>query len=435
MANTYKALSTVTVGAGGAASMSFTNIPQTYTDLVLKVSPRNTGSGAGDSTFLVEFNGSSSSYSGRSLYSNGSAVSGFGESTPEGYGNVVGTWTGNMYGNNEIYISNYTSGNYKAFSIDGAGENNAVRADISAGAFLWSNTSPITSIIVKSYAAFTFAQYTTATLYGVFNADVSTAPATPTIGTATAGTNTDASITFTGVSNAASYTMTSTPDSIAATGTTSPITVTGLTEGTSYTFKVKSNNPFGSSAESAASNSITAVTPASFEFIASTTLTSSASTITFTGLPQTYTRLQVRCVLVPTSNAASGMLFFNNDLAGGNYGAGEAYAVYNGSAFGNISLAYNNDFPFIGTSQGLYTNYGGASVIDIERYTDTSAYTTYNALSGFTYTSSESYKSEIGRYYGIWKSTAAVTRLDFLFYSGLANFAAGTVISIYGVKG
>jgi hypothetical protein len=264
----------------------------------------------------------------------------------------------------------------------------------------------------------------------------------PTIGAATdLATGGGATVAFTAPSTTVGgpifdYIATSTPDSITATGTSSPLTFSGLTVGTSYTFTVAGRNPSGLSPLSSASNSITPTAPpTSFDFIASTTLSSSASTITFTGLPQTYTRLQVRCVLVPTSNAASGMLFFNNDLAGGNYGAGEAYAVYNGSAFGNISLAYNNDFPFIGTSQGLYTNYGGASVIDIERYTDTSAYTTYNALSGFTYTSSESYKSEIGRYYGIWKSTAAVTRLDFLFYSGLANFAAGTVISIYGIKG
>lgn len=432
MANTYKALSTVTVGAGGASSIDFTNIPQTYTDLVVKISARCANAGNAAEVYL-RVNGSTGIYSSRLLYGNGTSAGSSTETTMASVGNAAGD-TASTFGNSEYYIPNYVSGNNKSVSIDGVNENNGTTAYTYLNAGLASTTSPITSIALTSNKG-NFVQYSTATLYGVFNADVSSAPATPTIGTATAGTNTDASITFTGVSNAASYTMTSTPDSIAATGTTSPITVSGLTEGTSYTFKVKSNNPFGSSAESAASNSITAVTPASFEFIASTTLGSSASTITFTGLPQTYTRLQVRCVLVPTSNNASGMLFFNNDLTTGNYGAGEAYAVYNGSAFGNISLAYNNSFPFIGTSQGVYTNYGGASVIDIERYTDTSAYTTYNALSGFTYTSSESYKSEIGRYYGIWKNTAAVTRLDFSFYSGLADFAAGTVISIYGVKG
>jgi hypothetical protein len=40
MALTYTAIKTVTVGSGGAANIDFTSIPQTYTDLVLKVSAR-----------------------------------------------------------------------------------------------------------------------------------------------------------------------------------------------------------------------------------------------------------------------------------------------------------------------------------------------------------------------------------------------------------
>jgi len=37
MANTLKKIQTVTVGSGGAASIEFTSIPQTYTDLKLVV--------------------------------------------------------------------------------------------------------------------------------------------------------------------------------------------------------------------------------------------------------------------------------------------------------------------------------------------------------------------------------------------------------------
>jgi hypothetical protein len=41
MANTYEAIATVEVGSGGAATIEFTSIPATYTDLVVKVSARN----------------------------------------------------------------------------------------------------------------------------------------------------------------------------------------------------------------------------------------------------------------------------------------------------------------------------------------------------------------------------------------------------------
>lgn len=97
-------------------------------------------------------------------------------------------------------------------------------------------------------------------------------PGAPTIGTATAGTNLCASVTFTapacaGVpSTITSYTVTSTPGSITASGAASPLTVTGLTLGTAYTFRVKATNLAGTGLCSAASNSITAalVTCATF---------------------------------------------------------------------------------------------------------------------------------------------------------------------------
>ena len=78
--------------------------------------------------------------------------------------------------------------------------------------------------------------------------------------TATAGTA-SASIAFTAVDGATSYTVLSTPDSVTATGTSSPISITGLTGGTSYTFQIRATNSVGTGAYSAASNSVTPATP------------------------------------------------------------------------------------------------------------------------------------------------------------------------------
>lgn len=96
-------------------------------------------------------------------------------------------------------------------------------------------------------------------IIGTIASSVKAAPFVPTIGTATGG-NAQASVTFTpnplGPA-ATSYTVLSTPGSITATGSSSPIVITGLTNGTSYTFQVRANNAFGSSAYSSSSNSVT----------------------------------------------------------------------------------------------------------------------------------------------------------------------------------
>ena len=90
-------------------------------------------------------------------------------------------------------------------------------------------------------------------------------PGAPTIGTATAVTSTTATVTYTAPTNlgagTVTYTATSSPGGLTGTGA-SPITVSGLTASTSYTFTVTAATPGGTSAASAASNSITTPEPA-----------------------------------------------------------------------------------------------------------------------------------------------------------------------------
>jgi hypothetical protein len=118
MANTFYNLGTITVGSGGASSIDFTSIPQTYTDLYITLSNRDSYAGHAE-TFLRFNNSASSEYDWRWIRGSGTAASSSlgssATSIPVGIqpGSAQGA---NIFGNTSIYISNYTSSNYKSLS-------------------------------------------------------------------------------------------------------------------------------------------------------------------------------------------------------------------------------------------------------------------------------------------------------------------------------
>jgi hypothetical protein len=166
MANTYTLISSVTVGSGGASSIDFTAIPQTYTDLLVKISARNDSGG----NLFVTFNSSSASFARRDLFANVPTVG-----SSNSADNFIGasndsTFTANTFSNSELYIPNYTGSTNKSYSSDTLNENNASVSNLRLLAGLWSNTSAITALSLNAGAGNNFVQYTTAYLYGISNA-------------------------------------------------------------------------------------------------------------------------------------------------------------------------------------------------------------------------------------------------------------------------
>jgi hypothetical protein len=156
-----------TVGESGASSITFSNIPQTYTDLKIVGSSRDNENG-NYNNILLSFNGSSSNLSAKLLYGYGSGAGSADSTSAINYQySTAGTATANTFSNFEIYISNYTSSNYKSMSVDGVTENNATAALTSLEAGLWSNSVAINSITFTPASSKTFQQYTTFSLYGI----------------------------------------------------------------------------------------------------------------------------------------------------------------------------------------------------------------------------------------------------------------------------
>jgi len=168
MALTYTPIETVTLSSS-QASITFSVIPQTYTDLLVKVSARDTRSFVSDNG-QIRFNSdtNNANYSSRRLYTDGSSVA---SDSP-----ADNTWfmsadtaTANTFGSAEFYIANYAGSNYKSVSIDSTAESNG-SSDVyrNLSAYLWSNTAAITSITLYP-STYDFKQYSTATLYGIKN--------------------------------------------------------------------------------------------------------------------------------------------------------------------------------------------------------------------------------------------------------------------------
>ena len=159
----YVLLEKIVVGAASAASITFSNIPQTgYTDLVIKYSSRASSAGATNFTQLY-LNGTTANLAGKVLYGSGSAAGSQGQSGVDGNGNGS---TANTFSNQEIYIPNYTSSNYKSISIDCVQENNSSGAFAELLTARWSNTAAITSVGLTPGSG-SFMQYSTFYLYGV----------------------------------------------------------------------------------------------------------------------------------------------------------------------------------------------------------------------------------------------------------------------------
>ena len=176
MAITFKAIATITTASGSITAIDFTNIPATYTDLLLLGSSRHIEvGGSAWATLRMTFNNNTSnSYNDLVLGTNGSSIAAFPENGAEIYlrDNNSSTYsTANTFGNLSIYIPNYTGSNPKVVSMDYVSENNATAAWIAIAAGKTTNTAAITQITLKGYYnGDTFDQYTKYTLYGISNA-------------------------------------------------------------------------------------------------------------------------------------------------------------------------------------------------------------------------------------------------------------------------
>lgn len=171
MATTYTLISKVTVGSGGASTITFSSIPQTYTDLVFLGTARNSNNNYGG--FFVKCNGSSagSNVTAKRLLGDGSSA--------VQNGSTELLWTqsdfpANIFTSVQMYIPNYTNTTkFKSALMDGVVENTATDGRQQLTAWLWSQTDAITQVEFGTFDggfADKFVEHSTMYLYGISNA-------------------------------------------------------------------------------------------------------------------------------------------------------------------------------------------------------------------------------------------------------------------------
>lgn len=169
MALTYTLIGSSTVSSN-VTSVTFSSIPQTYSDLVLKVSARTS---TNNRNFGLRFNNNAGNiYSDWILYGTGSGTGATSQNsvtnTNYTYQNISTDPT-NSYSNNEFYIPHYTNTvSTKTFIGDSAVGTTATAGWLSHTAQSMANTSAITQIDVRADGNFTSG--TTLYLYGILRA-------------------------------------------------------------------------------------------------------------------------------------------------------------------------------------------------------------------------------------------------------------------------
>lgn len=170
MANTLTKIGTVYV-TSAVASVSFTLIPGSYTDLLLDANARTSWASNYWDDMNMTFNGSASGYSGTVFYNNGGSNGGNSSGGSAGWaGWCTNANTGaNIFGNNKIYIPNYAGSNYKSWSVDSTIPNNATQPIVGMNSLLWQSTAAITSLTIVSAngSSYLFQPGSKFTLYGI----------------------------------------------------------------------------------------------------------------------------------------------------------------------------------------------------------------------------------------------------------------------------
>jgi len=158
--------------------------------------------------------------------------------------------------------------------------------------------------------------------------------------------------------------------------------------------------------------------------LATQTLSSAVSSVTFSGIPQTYTDLVIVANLGKSLTGSSVEFRFNAD-GGSNYSITELYGNGTSAASARASnLTYGQVAYDVVPGSGITSNF----LLNIMNYSNT----TTNKTTISRNNSMDTTYSGAAAIVNLWRSTAAINSITFTS-SGGATFTTGSTFSLYGI--
>jgi hypothetical protein len=165
-----------------------------------------------------------------------------------------------------------------------------------------------------------------------------------------------------------------------------------------------------------------------YEAIATQTLGSAASSVTFSSISGAYTDLILQ-VNNQMSGASGFKIRFNSD-SGSNYSQTQIHGYGSSASSARITSAssiYNNLVFGDSTTANVFT----PNIIQIQNYSNTT--TNKTTLWRYGTTTAAGGNGDVAAIAGLWRSTAAINAIEISAWNAV-NFVAGSTFSLYGIK-
>ena len=157
--------------------------------------------------------------------------------------------------------------------------------------------------------------------------------------------------------------------------------------------------------------------PSTYTPIATTTLGSAASSVTFSSISGAYTDL-IAVVAGATTTSAQGIkLRFNGD-SGSNYSRTAVFGTGSSAGSTRDTSVTSIDVFYYGTTQAV-------GICNVMNYSNTTTFKT-------SISRGNDPDSALNAIASLYRSTSAITSMEFFITSG--NFASGSTFTLYGVK-